>query len=247
MNLFGQKSNKRQKKIKDPLGYALLDYLDGKREEEVKVFSPDVEDDVIPVDYFFRSFDDMPEVEKEALKLVRGKTLDVGAGSGCHTIWLKENQADVVPVDSSPGCVEAMKRQNIDNARQADIWEMEDEQYDTILLLMNGMGFAGKIENMPQFLRQLKKLLKPGGQILFDSTDLIYLFLDDEGGAWIDLNDKYIGELTYTMEYKGIKSEPFPWLFVDFDLVKEAAEMVELQAEKILSTETYGYCARLTK
>lgn len=234
-------------KVNDPLGMALLDYLDGTKDNEINVLSPDVEDDVIPVDYFFRKFDDMPEVEREALKLVRGKTLDVGAGSGCHTIWLKENHKDVVPVDTSSGCVEAMKRQNIDNARQEDIWKMQEEQFDTLLLLMNGMGYAGKIENLPQFLRQLKKLIKPGGQILFDSTDLIYLFLDDEGGAWIDLNDKYIGEITYTMEYKGVKTDPFSWLFVDFDLVKEAAEIVDLQADKILSTKTYGYLARLTK
>ena len=234
-------------KMNDPLGKALLDYLDGEQDNEINVLSPDVEDDVIPVDYFFRKFDDMPEVEREALKLVRGKTLDVGAGSGCHTLGLKENHIDVVPIDTSSGCVEAMKRQNIDNARQEDIWKMQEEQFDTLLLLMNGMGYAGKIENLPQFLRQLKKLVKPGGQILFDSTDLIYLFLDDEGGAWIDLNDKYIGEITYTMEYKGEKTDPFSWLFVDFDLVNEAAEMVGLQADKILSTKTYGYLARLTK
>jgi SAM-dependent methyltransferase len=226
---------------------ALLEYLDGERGKEIKVLSPDVDDDVIPVDYMFRSFDDMPKVEQEALKLARGKILDAGAGAGCHSLWLQEQGLDVTAVDTSAGNVEAMKRQGLKNVRQDNIWEMKEEQFDTILLLMNGMGFAGEIQYLPKFIRHLSNLLKPGGQIVFDSTDLIYLFLDDEGGAWINLNDKYIGEITYVMEYKGIESEPFPWLFVDYELVEQAAEMASMHAEKLLSMETYAYLARLTK
>lgn len=235
------------KKINDPVGVALLEYLDGERGKEIQVLSPDVDDDVIPVDYMFRSYDDMPKVEQQALKLARGKILDAGAGAGCHTLWLQEQGHDVTAVDTSTGNVEAMKRQGVKKVRQDNIWEMKEEQFDTILLLMNGMGFAGEIQYLPKFIRHLRNLLKPGGQIVFDSTDLIYLFLDDEGGAWINLNDKYIGEITYTMEYKGIKSDPFPWLFVDFELVEQAAEMASMQAEKLLSMETYAYLARLTK
>lgn len=235
------------KKINDPVGMALLEYLDGERGRDIRVLSPDVDDDVIPVDYMFRSFDDMPKVEQQALKLARGKILDAGAGAGCHTLWLQEQGHDVTAVDTSTGNVEAMKRQGVKKVRQDNIWEMKEEQFDTILLLMNGMGFAGEIQYLPKFIRHLRNLLKPGGQIVFDSTDLIYLFLDDDGGAWINLNDKYIGEITYTMEYKGIKSDPFPWLFVDFELVEQAAEMASMQAEKLLSMETYAYLARLTK
>lgn len=233
------------KKRNDPVGLALLDYLNGVRGKDINVISPDVEDDVIPVDYMFRSFDDMPEVEQEALKLARGKVLDVGAGAGCHALYLAEQGLEVTAIDSSPGCVEAMKRQGLKDARIQDIWKLANEKFDTILLMMNGMGFAGEIQYLPKFLRHLKTLLNPGGQILFDSTDLIYLFLDDEGGAWLNLNEKYIGEITYEMEYDGISSGKFPWLFVDYDLVDEAAKMTGMKATKLLSMETYAYLGKL--
>lgn len=230
----------------DPVGKALLDYLQGKREEQINVLSPDVEEDVIPVHYMFRSFDDMPEVEQKALRLCRGEVLDVGAGAGCHSLWLQEQGMTVTALEQSTGSVEAMQKQGLKDVRQGNIWEWQEGQYDTVLLMMNGIGMAGKLEHVPEFLRKLKSLLKPGGQILFDSTDLIYLFLDDEGGAWIDLNDKYIGEVEYEMEYEGIRSGSFPWLFLDYDLLDEAAEMTGLQAEKVLSTDLYGYLACLT-
>ncbi len=233
------------KKGNDPVGAALLDYLDGVRNKEIKVFSPDVDDDVIPVEYMFRSFDDMPQVEQQALKLARGKVLDVGAGAGSHALYLTEKGFEVTAIDSSPGCVEAMKRQGLADVRMQDIWKPDNEKYDTILLMMNGLGFAGEIQYLPKFLRHLKAMLKPGGQILFDSTDLIYLFLDDEGGAWLNLNEKYIGEIIYEMEYEGIRSGKFPWLFVDYDLVEEAAGMTKMKATKLLSMETYAYLGKL--
>lgn len=236
-----------KKRLNDPVGAALLEYLEGKRGTEINVWSPEVEDDVIPVEYLFRPYEAMPEVEQKALKMANGTVLDVGAGAGSHALWLQNNGLEVIAVDNSPGCVEAMKRRGLKNVRLADIWKLENEQFDTILMMMNGLGFAGELQYLPKLLRKMKNLLTPGGQILFDSTDLIYLFLDDEGGAWINLNDKYIGEIIYTMEYNGITSDPFPWLFVDFDLVEEAAEMTSLKAEKLLSTKTYAYLARLTK
>ncbi len=46
------------------------------------------EEDPIHLSYFFRFFDKIPKLEQKALKLSKGKFLDVGFGAGSHSFYL---------------------------------------------------------------------------------------------------------------------------------------------------------------
>ena len=70
-------------------------------------------------------------------------------------------------------------------------------KYDTLLLLMNGTGIAGKLERLPSLLNRLKELLADGGQILVDSSDLRYIYENEDGSMDINLNAPYYGEVDY--------------------------------------------------
>ena len=127
-----------------------------------------------------------------------------------------------------------------------NFYESLAQKYDTILLLMNGIGVAGNLTNAPLFFAQLKKILKPGGQVLIDSSDLIYLYENEDGSVDIDLNDDYYGEVEYSFEYKGIKSASFPWLYLGKDLLQDLAFTAGFKTEIVADGEHYDYLARLT-
>lgn len=117
----------------------------------------------------------------------------------------------------------------------------------TIILLMNGVGIFGKLDNCNKYLSKLKSLLNSGGQILLDSSDIIYMFDEDEdGGKWIPSNNDYYGELVFNISYKGEKEEPFDWLYLDYNTLQNAAIANGLKCELILEGEHYDYLAKLS-
>jgi SAM-dependent methyltransferase len=207
----------------DPIGKALRDYLNTGKEQEIEVLSDVAEPDILPVSYFFRRPTEMPELEQIALSACIGKVLDVGAGAGAHSIVLKEKGLDVTAIDSSPMAVEVLKERGI-NAVNADYFLFQGSKFDTLLLLMNGIGIVGSIERLDVFFQHARSLLNENGQIICDSTDIRYIYEEEDGSMWVDLNGSYYGELQFKMNYKDLSSEWFNWLYIDETLLTEAAE-----------------------
>ena len=230
----------------DPMGAAIYDYYRNGNADVLIVFSSQFEEDEIPVEDLFREFEDMPELEKLALELADGDILDVGAGSGCHSLALQKMGKRSVAIDISPLSVEVMKDRGVD-ACQINLYdESFCMQFDTVLMLMNGTGIIGTLDNMPVFFNRMRQLLKPDGSILIDSSDLRYLFEEEDGSLMIDLADDYYGLLDYQMQYKDVLGEPFDWLYVDFDTLAFYAEENGFSAELLAEGEHYDYLARLT-
>ncbi|WP_036152232.1 class I SAM-dependent methyltransferase [Maribacter forsetii] len=232
---------------KDILGTALLDYQNGNYTEDITTYSSLLEDDVLPLPYMFRGFKEMPELEQKALQLCKGKVLDVGCGAGSHGLYLQEKSFKVIGLDASKGAIEVSTLRGLKNTTHSELLKYEGEQFDTILILMNGVGLAGTLDGLEPFFSKLKSLLKEDGQILLDSSDIIYMFEDDEdGGYWIPDNVNYYGEVSFEMEYKKEKSESFPWLYVDYNTLQRAANYSNLTCELVMEGEHYDYLARLT-
>ncbi len=204
------------KKHHDPIGQAVWDYLNGIKGESIVVKTDIAEDELLSPSYFFRTFEEMPIQEKEALKRCSGKILDIGAGAGVHSLWLQNQGFDVDSIDISPLSCDTMRKRGIKNVLLKDVYALKDQKYDTILLLMNGAGVAQTLPGLEILLLHLKTLLNSGGKILADSSDLLYLFTDENGEMWVDIaSDAYYGEMEYQLTYKTINGKPFPWLFVD--------------------------------
>ena len=233
-------------KNQDPMGLAIYDFHKTGKADVLRVYSSQFEEDEIPVSDLFRDYDNMPELEKAALDMAHGRILDVGAGSGCHSIALKEMGKDVVAIDISPLAVDVMLERGID-AREVNLYdERFVEKFDTVLMLMNGTGIIGTLEKMPLFFDRMRTLLKPGGKILVDSSDLRYLFEEEDGSLMIDLADDYYGLLDYQMQYKDVCGEPFDWLYVDFDTLAFHAEENGFNAVLVAEGDHYDYLAELT-
>lgn len=228
------------------MGAAIYDFHKNGTADVLRVFSSQFEEDEIPVADLFREYDDMPELERIALDEASGEILDVGAGSGCHSVALMKMGKSAVAIDISPLSVEVMKERGVD-ALQVNLYdESFDRKFDTVLMLMNGTGIIGNLDNMPVFFERMKHLLKPGGSILIDSSDLRYLFEEEDGSLMIDLADDYYGQLDYQMQYKDVHGEPFDWLYVDFDTLAFYAEESGFDAVLLAEGEHYDYLAKLT-
>ncbi|MBQ7350033.1 MAG: class I SAM-dependent methyltransferase [Bacteroides sp.] len=231
---------------KDPMGAAIADYFNKGRAAKLRVFSSQFEEDEIPVGQLFRTFDEMPLLEQTALRLAQGKILDCGAGSGCHALVLQDMGKDVEAIDISPLSVEVMQKRGVCQAYQINLFDENYlQKFDTILMLMNGSGIIGKLENMGVFFSKMKQLLNPGGCIYMDSSDLRYLFEDEDGSFLVNLAVGYYGEIDFRMQYKQIKGEPFDWLYVDFQTLSYYAAENGFKAEMIEEGEHYDYLACL--
>ena len=231
---------------KDPMGTAIADYHRTGRAGTLRVFSSQFDEDEIPVEQLFRTFTEMPVIEQQALTLATGRILDVGAGSGCHALALQEMGKEVTAIDISELSVEVMQERGVKDARAIDLYdERFTEQYDTILLLMNGSGIIGNIEGMERFFLRMKLLLKPGGCIYMDSSDLKYLFEEEDGSFLIDIADDYYGLVDFRMQYKQVKGESFDGRYIDFDTLAYYAEQYGFTAEMVCEGEHYDYLARL--
>lgn len=250
-------------KDKDPMGAAILDYQSKGKAGKLSILSSMFDEDEMPVKHLFRNLEEMPMLEQKALNLAKGKVLDVGAGAGCHALALQAQSIAVKAIDISPLSCQAMLQRGVKDVECINLFgphlgsksgmgsglqneggSQNESGFDTILLLMNGTGIAGKIENLPALFNRLKALLNKGGQILIDSSDIKYIYENEDGSFDINLNAAYYGEVDYQMVYKDVKGDSFDWLYVDFPLLKSIAESCGLHGELIAEGEHYDYLAR---
>lgn len=231
---------------KDLFGTALLDYQTGNYTEDLITSTNISEEDVLPLPYLFRTFAEMPKLEQKALQLAKGSVLDVGCGAGSHSLWLQEKGLAVKAIDTSKGAIEVAKNRGVKNVELKALLD-ETERFDTILLMMNGTGIFQELQQVSVYLKKLKSLLNPDGQILIDSSDIRYMYEDDDGGLWLDLNQTYPGELDYFLSYKGVEEAPMKWLYLDFETLKTACLTVGLKCEKVLDGAHFDYLARISR
>jgi SAM-dependent methyltransferase len=237
-------------KSNDLFGKALLDYYhylqpdNNLKSFENLVTSTNISDeDELPLPYLFRSYEEMPKLEQQALRLCRGKVLDVGCGAGIHSLWLQNKGFEVNAIDSSPGAVQVAIKRGIKNVAHIALLQ-EIDTFDTILLLMNGTGIFELYKKTQNYLLHLKSLLKPGGQILIDSSDIAYMY---KGENLREINKtRYYGELDYFIRYKNEIEAPTTWLYLDFDTLAKISNNTGFKCEKILDGEHFDYLARLT-
>lgn len=231
--------------MKDLMGQAIWDYYHDNSPEDILTETTISEMEVMSVAYLFRDYDKMNLIEKKAMDLTKGKVLDVGAGAGAHSLYLQEERGlDVTALEISPKSSEVCKLRGIKKVVCMPFMDYPEEKFDTILFLMNGSGIFESADKIDINMQKLHELLEDDGQIIMDSTDLIYMYNELNS---LDLPiDRYHGELTYYIFYKGERETPFPWIFLDFNFLKSAAQRNGFKAKKIKEIGP-AFLARLTK
>jgi SAM-dependent methyltransferase len=225
----------------DIFGQALLEYYHGLPVAQLQLHNQYGSPEPMPVDIFFRSEEEMPELELMALNLCSGKILDIGAGVGSHALALQNRAADVTALEISSAACGIMFERGVKHVLNKDIMGFRTEGFDSLLLLMNGIGLTGSLEGLRRFLNLAKSWLNPGGSLICDSSDISYLYAD------IPLPEsKYFGELSYQYEYKGKFGNWFNWLYIDAQLLNTIAKQEGWTMEFLFDDQMDQYLARLT-
>jgi SAM-dependent methyltransferase len=226
--------------MKDILGNAIFDYYHKPNRNKLWIHNTYGPKEEMPVEIYLRDETEMPALELEALHQCKGKVLDIGAGAGSHALLLQQRGVDVTALEISPKAAAVIKLRGVSKVIQQDIFEFAGKQFDTLLLLMNGIGLTGTVKNFHGFLTHMKMLLNKGGSIICDSSEVAYLYKGK-----VPKPDNYYGEIKYQYEYKRQKSEWFTWLYIDRNLLKQIA-MQEGWKMEVLAEDKYGqYLARL--
>ncbi len=229
----------------DPFEQACWNYYLGDKDATIKIISNKAEDEIVPVKYFFRALNEMPEIEKIALNHCQGEILDIGAGSGCHSLELIKKGYIVNVLEIRKGFADLLTKRGVKNVWQTDIFIFTDKKFDTLLMLMNGIGLVQDLNGLDRFFIHAKSLLRSGGQVLLDSSDLMYLYKEEEGSIRINLNESYYGEIEYKVEYNGVVGESFKWVYVDYLTLNEHADKNGFNCELLYEDDHYNYLARL--
>lgn len=223
----------------DVFGKALLDFYQFDKCEKLWLHNNYGSPEDMPVEVFFRSEEDISDLEEYALSTCKGSVLDIGAGVGAHSLILQSYGVDVTALEISACACEIMRARGIKKVVRADIFDMQ-KKYDTLLLLMNGIGLCGDIAGLNNLFPHLKKSLHPGGQIIFDSSDISYLY---DSAAFPTGN--YYGEISYQYEYESVKGDWFKWLYIDFDRLKNIAKKHGFICDLLFVDDMDQYLARL--
>lgn len=225
----------------DIFGQALLDYYYHKSDSKLWLYNSYGSPEEMPVDIFFRPEQEMPRLELLAMKFARGKILDIGAGVGSHALALQHKDKDVTALEISAAACGIMYERGISRVINADIFSFEGEKFDTLLLLMNGIGLTCTIDGLRKFLDHAKLLLNPGGSMIFDSSDISYLYDD------VPLpENRYFGEIRYRYEYKGQSGDWFEWLYIDKGLLQEIATAAGWKTEFLFDDGMDQYLVKLS-
>lgn len=224
----------------DLFGQVLRDFFNKNQNSTLWIHNNYGEPEEMPVEVFFRDKDTMPQLELFALSLCKGKILDIGAGVGSHALILQDRGLEISALEISPIACQIMELRGVKNVINQNVMDYQAEKFDTILLLMNGIGLNEDLNGLKAFLNQAKQLINPGGQLLFDSSDITYLYED------IPLpTGKYYGELSYQYEYKKQKDDWFKWLYIDQETLIKIAKEQGWQTEILFEDEMDQYLARL--
>lgn len=235
-----------------PFAEALLAHHAGDGGGELRLRSSLGEDEALPVEFFFRDEDRMLDFERYALDLCRGRTLDLGAGAGPHTLALQARGRPVVAVEGSAPLARLLGERGAASVVRADFRYWSRPGFDTVLMLMNGLGPLGTLSGLDRFLAHAPRFLAPGGQLFVDGAEAT----PREAGArsetapgrasWPPAG-AYAGQAWIELAYRGRIGQPYRELYVDHDTLARRAAAAGWRCEVAFEASGGIYLARLTR
>lgn len=176
---------------------------------------------------YFRRAEEMNPAEKMAVSVCYGEILDVGAGVGSISLELAKLELSVTSLEISETACSIMNKRVVTSIVSADYFLYNPgRKFDILLMIMNGIGFSGTLEGLSKTLQKAKELLMPGGKIVFDSSDVAYLYPKSRL-----TQQPYYGIVDFQYQYGEKWGQWFKWLYVDPGTMKSfaAAEGWEMQ------------------
>jgi SAM-dependent methyltransferase len=222
----------------DAFGRMLLDLLEGRRAHEVIERSDGHIGVAAGAKAYFAPFRRWMAVERRAMRFVRGRVLDVGAGAGRVALHLQERGHEVVCIDNSPLAVEVARRRGVKDARLLPFEEIDRELgvFDTVVMMCNNFGLFGSAAGARRMLRRLLRLTADEARIVAGSRNP-YGTEDPEHLAFHAQNlrrGRMAGQLRLRSRHGVYRGRWFDYLLVSPDEMQELARAGGWRTERIL-------------
>ncbi len=221
-----------------PFDQALSDFYYNKSASELTLHNNYGDPEVMPVEVFFRNESELSDLDEYALSLCEGDILDVGAGVGAHALPLQKMNKKVTALEVSVSACQIMKDLGVKHVTNGSLYSSLKEKYDTLLVLMNGFGLCGKVNNASNFFKALGSKLNPEGRVIIDSSDVAYMHDKLPEGH-------YYGEVEFCYEYKHILGEWFNWLYIDPNFLTELSNENNWSCQIVFEDDNDQYLAIL--
>jgi len=157
---------------RDAYGQMMLAVLDGEDALEIVERNDGfISASVIGPKLYLAPFRRWPAHHRRAIRYMRGRVLDVGAGGGRVALHLQERGHDVVAIDNSPGAIEVCRRRGVRDARVRAFEDVDESlgTFGTVVLLGNNFGLFGTPTKAKLLLGRLHRMTSDEARIIAES------------------------------------------------------------------------------
>lgn len=233
----------------EPYAMALRAFAGGDHQAQLVVRRDDGFEALLPVSHFFRSEEAFVPLERAALARCRGRILDVGAGTGLHTLVLRARGLTVSAIDVHPAVVELMHGRGVADARCIDFFSLQDDPFDTLLLLGHGIGMVGDLPGLRRFMAHACRLVDPTGCVVLHSLD-VRRTMEPRHRAYHAANraaGRYIGQIGMQFRFLDVEGPMCDWLHVDPETLGSEAASAGWSCTVVLQDDGGDYLAELRR
>jgi len=230
----------------NPFSQALLDFHSGSCDVTFTIRRDDGFCSEMPAAPFFE-LGNYPTLEMRAMDECHGSVLDIGSAAGRHSLELLRRGIKVTSLDILPEMEGIMKDRGQTDVVISDVLHFSGRRFDTLLMLMNGIGIVGSIEGLTRFLQHAHDLVDPGGQIVCDSTD-VGLTTEPQHVAYRETNmasGRPAGHQAFMMEYNDEEPVRFDWLHIDFQALERISKAAGWEAILLEQKDCGHYLCKL--
>ena len=222
----------------DAFGRLLLDFLEGRPEPEIVERDDGLVDAHDEVRAYFAPVRRWAASERRALRLVRGRVLDVGCGAGRVALELERRGREVVAIDASPLAVEVCRRRGVSDARVLRLEDVGPELgvFDTLIFYCNNFGLFGGEARARRLLRRLHRLTTARGRILASSHDPLRTD-DPDHLAYHERNrarGRLAGQIRLRIRHRKLATPWMDYLFVTRDEMAGLAEGIGWRLARVV-------------
>lgn len=232
-----------------PHGLAIRAYHQGDTSATLMIRREDGEKRPLPVSHYYRSEEEFSRIEVTALEQCRGHVLDIGAGSGIHSLVLQSRGLRVTAVEISPPAAEVLSERGVAEVHCVDVFDFEAGPFDSLLMLGHGIGIVQDIAGLERFLIHAARLTTRKGKLLVHSLD-VRRTDDPVHLAYHEFNwraGRYVGEVRVQLQFEDKISPYFSWLHVDPETLSIKARQAGWHFEMLREEGDGDYLAQLTR
>ncbi len=197
---------------------------------------------------YLSQYKDWPDREKSAIRLSRGRVLDIGCGAGRHSLFLQEKGLDVTGVDVSPLAIQVCKGRGLRNARLMSIDDVGPSlgKFDTILMLGNNFGLFGNKTKARSLLRRFLNMTNPKGRIIAESLEIYKRPVDPAHRRYHLVNmsrGRMPGQVKIRIRYRSLATPWFDYLLASKKEMKQILNGTGWRAKRFFSSKGPSYIA----